>query len=114
VAIARTVASVWRQEGLAREAKQIGALGKEMYDRIAVAAQHLKSVGSGLSSAVNNYNKFVGSFERNVLSTGRKFADLNIETGKRDLEEVPLVEALPRYGEGETATPIADQREGLA
>jgi DNA recombination protein RmuC len=98
VAIARTVASVWRQEGLAREAKQIGALGKEMYDRIAVAAQHLKSVGSGLNSAVNNYNKFVGSFERNVMSTGRKFAELNIETGKRELEDVPVVEALPRYG----------------
>jgi DNA recombination protein RmuC len=98
VAIARTVASVWRQEGLAREAKQIGALGKEMYDRIAVAAGHLKSVGSGLSSAVNNYNKFVGSFERNVMSTGRKFAELNIETGKRELEDVPQVEALPRYG----------------
>lgn len=98
VAIARTVASVWRQEGLAREAKQIGALGKEMYDRIAVAAQHLKSVGSGLSSAVNNYNKFVGSFERNVMSTGRKFAELNIETGKRELEDVPPIEALPRYG----------------
>ena len=99
VAIARTVSSVWRQEGLAREAKQIGALGKEMYDRIATAAAHLKSVGSGLSSAVNNYNKFVGSFERNVMSTGRKFADLNIETGKRELEDVPLVEALPRYGD---------------
>jgi DNA recombination protein RmuC len=98
VAIARTVASVWRQEGLAREAKQIGALGKEMYDRIAVASQHLKSVGSGLNSAVNNYNKFVGSFERNVMSTGRKFAELNVETGKRDLEDVPPVEALPRYG----------------
>lgn len=102
VAIARTVASVWRQEGLAREAKQIGALGKEMYDRIAVAAQHLKSVGSGLTSAVNNYNKFVGSFERNVMSTGRRFAELNIETGKRELEEVPLVEAVARYsGDGE-------------
>jgi DNA recombination protein RmuC len=85
-----------------------------MYDRIAVAAQHLKSVGSGLSSAVNNYNKFVGSFERNVISTGRKFADLNIETGKRELEEVPLVEALPRYGDGETTPPIADQREASA
>ncbi len=97
VAIARTVASVWRQEGLAREAKQIGALGKEMYDRIAVAAGHLKTVGTGLTSAVNNYNKFVGSFERNVVSTGRKFAELNIETGKRELEDVPLVEAVPRY-----------------
>lgn len=102
VAIARTVASVWRQENIAREAKQIGALGKEMYDRIAVAAQHLKSVGSGLNNAVNHYNKFVGSFERNVVSTGRKFAELNIETGKRELETVPEIEALPRYGgEGE-------------
>ncbi|WP_240330675.1 DNA recombination protein RmuC [Sphingorhabdus sp. Alg239-R122] len=98
VAIARTVASVWRQEGLAREAKQIGALGKEMYDRLATAAEHLKRVGTGLTGAVNNYNKFVGSFERNVMSTGKRFAELNIETGKRELEEVPPVEALPRYG----------------
>jgi DNA recombination protein RmuC len=111
VAIARTVAGVWRQEGLAREAKQIGQLGKEMYDRIAVAAQHLKSVGSGLSSAVNNYNKFVGSFERNVISTGRKFAALNVETGSRDLEDVPMVEALPRYGESADAPMLDDQRD---
>ncbi len=111
VAIARTVASVWRQEGLAREAKQIGQLGKEMYDRIAVAAQHLKSVGSGLSSAVNNYNKFVGSFERNVVSTGRKFAALNVETGSRELEDVPVVEALPRYGESMDAPMLDGQRD---
>ena len=99
VAIARTVASVWRQEGLAAEAKQIGQLGKELYDRLAVSAEHLKRVGSGLSSAVGHYNKFVGSFERNVLSTGRKFATLNIETGKRELEAVDEIEALPRYGD---------------
>ncbi|MEM1133013.1 MAG: DNA recombination protein RmuC [Pseudomonadota bacterium] len=101
VAIARTVASVWRQEGIAAEAKQIGALGKEMYDRLAISAEHLKRVGAGLNNAVGNYNKFVGSFERNVLSTGRKFQQLNIETGKRDLEELPEIEALPRYGDAE-------------
>jgi DNA recombination protein RmuC len=33
-----------------------------------------------------------------VMSTGRKFAELNIETGKRELEDVPEIEALPRYG----------------
>jgi DNA recombination protein RmuC len=99
VAIARTVASVWRQEGLAQEARQIGQLGKELYDRLAVSAEHLKRVGSGLSSAVGHYNKFVGSFERNVLSTGRKFAALNIETGKRELETIDEIEALPRYGD---------------
>ncbi len=103
VAIARTVADVWRQDGLAREAKQIGQLGKEMYERLATAAEHLKRMGSGLNSAVGNYNKFVGSFERNVLATGRRFKELNIETGKKELEDVPELDALPRYGDVEQA-----------
>jgi len=97
VAIARTVAQVWRQDGLAKEAQEIGRMGGELYDRLAVAAEHLKRVGSGLDSAVGNYNKFVGSFERNVLSAGRKLKDKGIEIGKREIEEVPLVESEPRY-----------------
>jgi len=36
---------------------------------------------------------------------------LNIETGKRELEDVPVVEALPRYGDGEMSQTIEDQRE---
>lgn len=99
VAIARTVAQVWRQDGLAREAREIGKLGGELYDRLATASEHLKRVGSGLTSAVDNYNKFVGSFERNVMSAGRKLREKHIEVGKRELEDVPLVEALPRYGQ---------------
>ncbi|MFM2100412.1 MAG: hypothetical protein RLZZ366_1951 [Pseudomonadota bacterium] len=99
IAIARTVSAVWRHERLAGEARQIGELGKELYDRLAVAAGHLRTMGSGLSSAVNNYNKFVGSFERNVLSTGKKFKELNIETGAREIEDVPAIEALARYGD---------------
>ena len=100
VAIARTVAQVWRQDGLAREAREIGRMGGELYDRLATAAEHLKRVGSGLTSAVDNYNKFVGSFERNVLSAGKRLRDKHIEIGKREIDEVPVVESLPRYGDG--------------
>jgi DNA recombination protein RmuC len=110
IAIARTVSAVWRQEGLAREAQQIGQLGREMYDRLAVAAGHLRTVGSGLTTAVNNYNKFVGSFDRNILSTGRKFAELNIETGKNEIGELPPVEALARVHNVE-ALPSSDEDE---
>ena len=99
VAIARTVAQVWRQDTIAREAVEIGRAGAELYDRLAVAAEHMKRVGGGLETAVNNYNKFVGSFERNVLSAGRRLKDKGIEIGKREIEEVPLVEAAPRYVE---------------
>lgn len=97
VAIARTVAQVWRQDGLAKEAQEIGRMGAELYDRLRVASEHLKRVGGGLESAVNNYNKFVGSFERNVLTSGRRLAEKGVEIGKQAIEEVPLVEAAPRY-----------------
>lgn len=92
VALARTVASVWRQEKMAEEARAIGQLGKEMYDRLSTAASHLRRVGGGLNSAVENYNKFVASFEGRVLVTGRKFRDLNIETGGKDIEEAAAIE----------------------
>ena len=97
VAIARTVAQVWRQDGLAQEAQEIGRMGAELYDRLRVAAEHLKRVGGGLDSAVKNYNKFVGSFERNVLSSGKRLAEKGVEVGKREIEEVPLVESSPNY-----------------
>lgn len=97
VAIARTIAQVWRQDQLASEAREIGKAGAELYERLATASQHLKRVGSGLETAVGNYNKFVGSFERNVLSSGKRLAEKGIEIGKREIEDIPLVESAPRY-----------------
>lgn len=102
--LARTLASHWRQAKMQDEAKQIGQLGKELYERLAVAAGHLKKLGNGLNSAVNHYNSFVSSFEGRVLVTGRKFRDMNIEAGSREIELVegvdllakePQMEALP-------------------
>ena len=96
VAIARTVAQVWRQDQMAAEAKEIGKMGAELYERLRVAGEHMKRVGGGLETAVNNYNKFVGSFERNVLTSGRRMAEKGLEISK-EIEEIPLVEGAPRY-----------------
>ena len=97
VAIARTVAQVWRQDKMAAEAQEIGRMGAELHDRLRVAAEHLKRVGGGLETAVNNYNKFVGSFERNVLTSGRRMAEKGLEISK-EIEEIAAVEGAPRYG----------------
>lgn len=110
VAIARTVAQVWRQDGLAKEAREIGRMGGELYDRLAVAANHMKRVGAGLETAVSNYNKFVGSFERNVLSSGRRLRDKHIEIGKNEIDEVPVIESMPRYGTDALVAPDNDDR----
>jgi len=112
VAIARTIAQVWRQDKMAAEAQEIGRMGAELYDRLRVAADHMKRVGGGLESAVSNYNKFVGSFERNVLTSGRRMAEKGIEVAK-EIDEVPLVEGAPRYNAADAAevASIEDSRD---
>ena len=110
VAIARTVAMVWSQDKLASEAIEIGRLGTEIYERIATAGEHLKGVGAGLDRAVRKYNDFVGSFERNVQASGRRLRDKGIAIGKREIEDVPLIDAPSRHGDGgdAAALPLGD------
>jgi DNA recombination protein RmuC len=99
IAIARTVAAVWRQEKLAKEARQIGELGKELYDRLAKAMGDLRLVGSGLNSAVKNFNTFASSLETRALVSARKLKELNVETGAREIESVASVELLASHAE---------------
>jgi DNA recombination protein RmuC len=101
VAIARTVAQVWRQDGLAQEAREIGRLGGELYDRLAKVTEDLGKVGMHLGRAVNSYNDFSRSFESRVLVSAKRLKDKGIEIGKREIEDIPLVESAPRHGGGE-------------
>ncbi|MDI1296018.1 MAG: DNA recombination protein RmuC [bacterium] len=109
--LARTLAGHWRQAKMQDQARQVGQLGKELYERLAVAATHLKRLGSGLNSAVTNYNSFVGSFDTRVLSTGRKFRDLDIETGGKEIEEVQPLDLLARDSQADEARALPNAAE---
>jgi DNA recombination protein RmuC len=102
IAIARTVAAVWRQEKMAKEARQIGELGKELYDRLAKALGDLRVVGSGLNTAVKNFNAFASSLESRALVSARKLRDLNIEPGAREIESIAPVELLASHAGDDT------------
>ena len=85
IAIARTVAAVWRQEKVAGQAREIAALGKELYARMATMGAHIARVGRNLDQASGAYNAFIGSFESQVLTQARRFESLDIETGDKVL-----------------------------
>lgn len=97
VAIARTIAQVWRQDKLAEEAKEIGKLGGELYDRLAKVTEEFGKLGTHLSRAVGSYNDFHRSFESRVIVSARKLKAKGIEVGKREIEPVPLIETAPRH-----------------
>ena len=95
VAIARTVATVWKQEKLAAEAGKIAELGKELHSRLATMAEHVASVGTNLGRMNNAYNKMVGSLESQVFTQARRFEDFGAGSAK-EIEPPPVIEASPR------------------
>jgi len=98
VAIARTIAQVWQQEGLAREAREIGKLATILYASLAKTQEDLMKTGVHLGRAVNSFNDFARTYEGNVLSRARRLANKHIQIGKREIsEDTPFVEASPRF-----------------
>lgn len=91
VALLRTVAYCWQQETVAESAREVNRLGRELYERLGVFAGHFAKVGRALDSAVDTYNKAVGSFETRVLVSARKFPERGAGTG-----ELPDVAPLDR------------------
>jgi DNA recombination protein RmuC len=90
IAIARTVAAVWRQEVLAKEAREIAQLGKDLYARLVVMGGHVAKLGRNLDTAMTAYNQFVGSLESQVLTQARRFEALKIDTAGKSIE-APVV-----------------------
>jgi len=95
VALLRAVAYGWRQEQLAENAQAISTLGKELFERMAVLAEHLDDVGVALGKGVVAYNKAVGSLEARVLPTARKFRELGVGSDK-DIPKLGAIEQAPR------------------
>ena len=90
VALLKTVAMGWQERKLTEEAHEIGAMGRELHDRIEVFARHYAQVGRELASAITHYNKGVGSLESNVLVQARRFPELGVQTAKEIPETQPI------------------------
>lgn len=86
----------WQQKNIAEEAQKIARLGAELYNRVAVFGEHMQKLGNTLNSAVGNYNKAVGSLESKVLPGAKKFKDLHVQVGAKEIPELPPLEETAR------------------
>ncbi|WP_448577576.1 DNA recombination protein RmuC [Thermaurantiacus sp.] len=109
LAIARVVAMVWRQEKMADEARAIGDLGAELYERLRVMAGHMNRVGKNIDDTARAWNDFVGSVEGRVLVTGRKLGELGADRKAQGLPEARRAESTVRLIQAADARETPDR-----
>jgi DNA recombination protein RmuC len=90
-----TVAHGWRQRTLAENIDKIRDAGVELYTRLSKMNEHFVKLGEAIGRTVETYNSTVGSMERNVLSSARKFRELRPASAD-EMKEAMEIEITPR------------------
>ena len=95
LALLRAVELNWQQVRVAETAEQITKIGRELHQSLITYSDAVAQVGRGLRSAVNGYNRSVGTFRSNIAERSEKFRDLGLKLGA-EIQELPDVEAQVR------------------
>lgn len=90
IALLHAVAVAYQEQRLAKEAEELRTLGAQLHERFAAALEHVAKLGGSLRSAVDHYNRFIGSYEQRLEPTLRKFE----ESGVKGVKERPIVEVV--------------------
>ncbi len=99
ISLLKVIEMGWREQALADNAQRISEVGRELHKRLTVMTRHLGNLGKAVEKTVEHYNKFVGSFESQVLVQARRFEDLKADAPNRKLPEegeIAPIEHAPR------------------
>jgi DNA recombination protein RmuC len=108
VALLKAVAYGWRQVTLTENATVIRTLAVELYERLGTFTGHLADIGKSLGASVKAFNSGVGSLERMVLPSARKFTELGVKPRKEIGEVAPIQEGIREVTQNVSIEPTAD------
>lgn len=112
IALLHAIAYGWRQEKLSENAQIISDLGKELYKRLSDMGQHLGKLGRDINSVVQTYNQTIGSIERRVLPTARRFKTLSVSTAEGDILDAAQLTEQTRLIQSPELSRAEDLMEG--
>ncbi|WP_267420698.1 MULTISPECIES: DNA recombination protein RmuC [unclassified Curtobacterium] len=91
--VLKTVAFSWQQDVVTTEARELFRVARELHGRLTTMATHVDKLGRSIRGSVVDYNRFVGSLERQVLPSARRLSMLD---ESKVIAEPTVVEDEPR------------------
>ena len=86
----KAVAFGWQQYSIVENARFIAEIGSQLYERMTVLVEHLRSTGKALDTTVQNYNATIGSLETRLIPSMKKLQDLGVSA--KEIEPPSSVE----------------------
>jgi len=109
LALLKAVGYGWQQQDVAKNAEEIRALGRDLYDRFATLVEHLEAVGRNIKQAASSYDRFVGSLEQKVMPAARRFRTLGVAATKDVETPDPLGLSVREVRSPDLLSPTADE-----
>lgn len=102
LALLRAVAYGWQQHRITENAIKIAQEGRELYSRLDTFIKRFKDVGDSLGKTVERFNRAVGSLDRRLIPSARRFQELGVSRAELDTPgEVEVSPSSPQSPEGE-------------
>jgi DNA recombination protein RmuC len=114
IALARTVAHLWRQHEMNANAMEAAELGAELYARIGKMLEHMQKLGKSLNGSVDAFNDVMGSVDKRVMPTLRRFEELSIAPPAKTVAEPKQIEARARPSGTSGELDLTPPRKALA
>lgn len=96
IGLLRAVHYGWGQEQIAESAREIAESARELHRRLGPFAEHLAKTGRQLDSAVNAYNKAVGSFDHKLVPQIRSIEQAGVVASERRIDAPGAIETTAR------------------
>jgi len=89
-------------------------LGAELYARIGKMLEHMQKLGKSLNGSVDAFNDVMGSVEKRVMPTLRRFEELSIAPPAKTVAEPKQIDARARLSGASGELDLTPPRKALA
>lgn len=87
IALLRTVHYGWKQDEIAKNAREIGQIGNELYERFAKMIEHFNSLGKSIKDAGKAYDRTAASVNLRLIPSFRKLGT-KVEKEQNEIGEI--------------------------